>query len=345
MRVLVTGGAGYVGSHVTRALLEAGHAVSVLDDLSMGHRELVRANGVPLHEGDVGDPRVHDAALPGVDAVVHCAGKSLVSESVTDPGIYWRVNVEGGRALLEGMRRHGVTRLVFSSTAAVYGVPDTFPITEAAPCRPMNPYGTSKLAFEHLLVAYARAYGLRPLALRYFNVAGAHSKGDLFERHEPETHLLPRALAAAAAGTPIDVHGDDYPTRDGTAERDYVHVEDLARAHVQAIETLDALGPLERRPAGLGNGGLAMNIGTGRGLTVREVLDAIDAVVGRATPRKVGPRRAGDPPALVASPERARAVLGFEARHDVKSMVASAWRVLSSGGGTSAAAAHSTHGR
>src|SRR5687767_5595997 len=196
MRVLVTGGAGYIGSHVVRALLEGGHEVVVLDDLSTGHRQLIAANGVPLVEGDVGDRAALDRALPGCDAVVHVAGKALVPESVRDPGPYFRVNAEAGRAILEAMRAHGVLRIVFSSTCAVYGVPPSLPIREDTPKAPLSPYGASKLAFEYVLEAYARAHGLLPLALRYFNVAGAHAKGDIGELHQPETHLIPNVLRA-----------------------------------------------------------------------------------------------------------------------------------------------------
>lgn len=321
MRVLVTGGAGYIGSHVVRALLEAGHDVVVVDDLSTGHRELVTRNEVRLFEGDLGDRATLDAALPGCDAVIHVAGKALVPESVRDPGPYFRVNAEAGRALLEAMRAHDVGRVVFSSTCAVYGVPERLPLREDAPRRPLSPYGASKLAFEQVLEAYAHAFGLLPLALRYFNVAGAHARGDLGELHEPETHLIPNVLRAARTGAPMDLFGTDYPTRDGTAERDYIHVEDLARAHVMAVERLDVLGPLAGRSFGL-----ALNLGLGRGATVLEVVRAVEAVTGRPVPRRERPRREGDPPALVADPSRAREVLRFEARHDLRAMVESAQR-------------------
>lgn len=319
MRVLVTGGAGYIGSHVVRALLEAGHEVAVLDDLSTGHRALVERNGVPLFEGDLGDRAVLDRALPGCDAVVHVAGKALVPESVRDPGPYFRVNAEAGRALLEAMLAHDVRRIVFSSTCAVYGVPERLPIREDFPRRPLSPYGASKLAFEHVLEAYAHAFGVLPLALRYFNVAGAHRSGDLGELHDPETHLIPNVLRAVRTGAPLDVFGTDYDTRDGTAERDYIHVEDLARAHVLAVERLDELGPLAGRASGL-----ALNLGLGRGATVLEVVRAVEGVTGRPVPRRERPRREGDPAALVADPSLAREVLRFEARHDLRAMVESA---------------------
>jgi UDP-glucose-4-epimerase GalE len=322
MRVLVTGGAGYIGSHVVRALREADHDVAVLDDLSTGHRALIAANEVPLFEGDVGDRALLDRALAGCDAVIHVAGKALVPESVRDPAPYFRVNAEAGRVLLDAMLARGVRRIVFSSTCAVYGVPDALPIGEDTPRRPLSPYGASKLAFEFVLDAYARAHGVLPMALRYFNVAGAHARGDIGELHEPETHLIPNVLRAVAPGAPpLELYGTDYPTRDGTAERDYIHVEDLARAHVLAVEGLEALGPLGSRSFGL-----ALNLGQGRGATVLEVIRAVEEVTGRPVPRRERPRREGDPAALVADPRRAREVLGFQTRHDLRAMVESALR-------------------
>jgi UDP-glucose-4-epimerase GalE len=321
MRALVTGGAGYIGSHVVRALREAGHEARVVDDLSTGHRELAQRNGVELIEGDLGDRRVLDRALPGCDAVVHIAGKALVPESVRDPGPYFYVNAEAGRALLEAMLAHDVKRIVFSSTCAVYGVPDSLPLREEMPRRPISPYGASKLAFEHILEAYAQAFGVRALALRYFNVAGAHAKGDLGELHEPETHLIPNVIRALRTGEPLELFGTDYPTRDGTCERDYIHVEDLARAHVLALEKLDALPPPASRA-----GGIALNLGIGRGATVREVIRAVEEATGEKVPVRERPRRAGDPPALVADPSRAREALGFETRHDLQAMVRTALR-------------------
>jgi len=324
MRVLVTGGAGYIGSHIVRALREADHDVAVLDDLSTGHRELIAKNDVTLFEGDVGDRALLDRALAGRDAVIHVAGKALVPESVRDPAPYFRVNAEAGRVLLDAMVARGVKRIVFSSTCAVYGIPDVLPISEDTPKRPLSPYGASKLAFEYVLDAYAGAHGVLPIALRYFNVAGAHSKGDIGELHEPETHLIPNVLRAVREGAaPLELYGTDYPTRDGTAERDYIHVEDLARAHVLAVERLDALGPLASRRFGL-----ALNLGQGRGATVLEVIRAVEDVTGRPVPRRERPRREGDPAALVADPRRAREVLDFKTQHDLRAMVESALRFV-----------------
>jgi UDP-glucose 4-epimerase len=316
MHVLVTGGAGYIGSHVVRALRAAGHTAVVVDDLSTGHRESVEGReGVSLVVGDLADPALLDAVFGAeqVSAVVHIAGKALAPESVRDPWPYYRVNTLAGLTLLEAMRRHAVQRLVFSSTCAVYGTPPEVPVTEDTPKVPISPYGHSKWAFETALQAY-RAYGLLPLALRYFNVAGASSDGSLGEVHDPETHLIPNLLRAAAEGQPFQLYGTDYPTRDGTCERDYVHVEDLARAHVMALG-------LEQDPAGFGG---ALNLGTGRGVTVREMLSAVEQVTGRAIQVDEAPRRPGDPPALVADASLAERVLGFRAEHDLASMVRSA---------------------
>jgi UDP-glucose-4-epimerase GalE len=326
MHVLVTGGAGYIGSHVVRALLRAGHTAVVLDDLSTGHAELIARNDVPLVEGDVGDRAALRRIFSQrpVDAVIHVAGKALAPESVRDPAQYFLTNVSGPVAMLEAMRAARVQRLVFSSTCAVYGVPDALPIREECPRRPISPYGSSKLAFEFALEAWRPAYGLRALALRYFNVAGASAEGDLGELHDPETHLVPNLLQAAAAGRACPIYGVDYPTRDGTAERDYLHVEDLAEAHVAALSRLDTL---DLRAHG------ALNLGTGRGSTVREVLAAVERVVGRPVEVVTHPRREGDPPALVADPSRAQRLLGWRAKRDLDDMVRSAWRFLREQGG------------
>lgn len=333
MHVLVTGGAGYIGSHVVRALQRARHSVIVLDDLSTGHEELIAANDVPLVEGDVGDRRALREVFSRqpVDAVIHVAGRALAPESVRDPARYFEGNVTGPLGLLEAMRAARVTRLVFSSTCAVYGIPDRLPITEACPRRPISPYGSSKLAFEFALEAWRPAYGLKALALRYFNVAGASADGDLGELHDPETHLIPNLLLAAAAGKACPLYGTDYPTRDGTAERDYLHVEDLAEAHVAALSRLDTL---DLNQAG------AINLGTGQGATVREVLAAVERVTERKVQVVTHPRREGDPPALVADPSRAHTLLGWRAKRNLDDMVRSAWRFLreqgqgGSGGGS-----------
>ena len=320
MRVLVTGGAGYIGSHVVRALQRADHVPAIFDDLSTGHRVLAERTGADLVVGRVDDPGDLDRAFEThrPEAVVHVAGKALVGESVRDPGPYFRVNAVGGLALLEAMRRHAVSRIVFSSTCAVYGVTRAEPIDEQCPREPVTPYGASKLAFEQMLAAYARAYGFRALALRYFNVAGAAPAGDLGEMHHPETHLVPNLLRAAAGEHAFCIYGANYVTRDGTAERDYLHVEDLARAHVLALNRLDILDPLSF--------GGAVNLGTGRGTTVREMVTAVEDALGIELDVSVKPRRPGDPPSLVANPALAGRALGFKAQHDVASMIQSAQR-------------------
>ncbi len=352
MRVLVTGGAGYVGSVSVEALVAAGHDVVVLDDLSKGHREAV-APGARLVEGSYADAAALRALLAetSIDAVLHCAARSLVGESVANPALYYRENVAGGVVLLEALREAGVRRLVFSSTAAVYGTPDSVPIRENAALVPINPYGETKRAFEGALRWYAGAYGLRSVSLRYFNVAGASARNG--EVHDPETHLIPNVLAAVEGRGKVTVFGTDYPTPDGTCIRDYIHVEDLARAHLLALE---ATAPDDARTAGSdeaasaigGAGGgasahdaaaehggasahggaaaIALNLGNGGGFSVREVLAAVEAATGRPVPHRIGPWRAGDPPVLVADASRAHTVLGWEPTHpDLTEIVASAW--------------------
>jgi UDP-glucose-4-epimerase GalE len=302
VRVLVTGGAGYIGSHAVRELLEAGHDVVVLDDLSAGHRAAVPA-GVPLVAGDLGDRVVLRHALEGREAVIHFAALLSVAESVRDPASYYRTNVVKGLALLDAMGEAGVRRIVFSSSCATYGVPVRVPIDEDHPQDPINPYGATKRALERALVDYSRAGALRAVALRYFNAAGCHPDGSLGEDHEPEVHLLPLAVdAALGRGPGLVIHGEDYDTPDGTCIRDYIHVQDLALAHVAALG-LDSGAPFQ-----------ALNLGTGRGRSVREVVGAVERVSARKVPLTAGPRRPGDPPALVASPDRAREVLGFAAQ-------------------------------
>ncbi|MEA2652803.1 MAG: UDP-glucose 4-epimerase [Chloroflexota bacterium] len=314
----MTGGAGYVGSVSAEALVAAGHDVVVLDDLTTGHRSAVPA-GARLHVGSYGDADGTTRLLTAerTEAILHCAARSLVGESIADPSRYYRDNVAGGVALLEAARAAGVGRVVFSSTAAVYGIPDSTPIPEEAPLRPINPYGESKRTFESALAWYGRAYGIRSVALRYFNVAGATET--LGEAHDPETHLIPNVLAAAEGRLELTVFGDDYPTPDGTCIRDYIHVADLAEAHLRAIE---ATAPGDPRT----DEALVCNLGNGGGFSVREVLTAAEAAVGRPIPYAVGPRRPGDPPVLVARSERALEVLGWRpARPSLKEMVGSAW--------------------
>ena len=317
MKVLVTGGAGYVGSVSVDALLGAGHDVVVLDDLTTGHRSAV-APDARLVVGSYGDQALVRGTLDGerIDAILHCAARSLVGESVKDPAKYYRDNVAGGVALLEAARTAGVARIVFSSTASVYGVPDTTPIDEDAPLRPINTYGETKRTFEAALRWYGAAYEIRSVVLRYFNVAGASER--LGEVHRPETHLIPNAMKALEGGPALTLFGDDYETPDGTPIRDYLHVEDLADAHIAALE---ATGP-----DGAGPASLVCNLGTSSGFSVREVLAATEAVVGRPVPSTLGARREGDPPVLVASNTKAREALGWTpSRSTLEAMVGSAW--------------------
>lgn len=313
MKVLVTGGAGYVGSHIARALGRARHDVSLLDDLSRGHRAFVARLGFPLLEADLRDAPAVARALEGrgFEAVVHCAALALVPESVANPRLYWDVNFEGGLNLLAAMRRAGCSRLVLSSTAAVYGQPARTPIAEDAPHAPVNPYGATKLCFEQALAQEEKASGLRWVALRYFNATGAADEGDLGEDHAPETHLVPNLVRALLAGEPFSLFGTDHATRDGSCERDFVHVEDLARAHVLALEQLDGLS--ER----------ALNLGTGRGTTVLEAIATAERVLGKKVRVEAKPRRAGDPASLVADATRAAKVLGFKTERTLEDAIRS----------------------
>ena len=317
-RILVTGGAGYVGSVSVEAFLAAGHDVVVLDDAPTGHPAAV-PDGATFRQGTYTDTVAVARLLDDerIEAILHCAARSLVGESGRDPAKYYRDNVAGGVALLEAARTTGVSRIVFSSTAAVYGVPDKTPIPEDAPLRPINPYGETKRTFEGALRWYGAAYGLRSVSLRYFNVAGAtEARG---EDHDPETHLIPNILAAAESRATVTLFGDDYPTPDGTCIRDYIHVADLADAHLRGIEATAASDPRTDEP-------LICNLGTAGGFSVREVLAAAETVVGHAIPYTMGPRRAGDPPVLIASNTRARDVLGWSAaRPTLEQMVGSAW--------------------
>jgi UDP-glucose 4-epimerase len=316
MRLLVTGGAGYVGGHAVRALLDAGHEVVVLDNLVYGHAETVPCQ---LVVGDLSDRPALDRVLSGsqFDAVLHFAAYAYVGESVTEPGKYWRNNVAAGVELLDAMRAHGVARLVFSSTCATYGYPDSVPVTEDEPKKPESPYGESKLTFERVLASYAHAYDLRSVSLRYFNAAGARPDGTLGEDHEPETHLIPLVLRVAAGRAPsIKVFGTDYPTPDGTCIRDYIHVDDLASAHILA------LGAMEEQRACK-----AFNLGTGRGYSVREVIEACRKVTGREISVEEVARRPGDPAALFADNSKIRRELGWNpAFNDAESIVETAWR-------------------
>jgi UDP-glucose-4-epimerase GalE len=318
IRVLVTGGAGYVGSVSVSAFLEAGHEVVVLDDCTTGHRAAV-PDGTRLVVGSYADGAALERLLrsESIDAILHCAARSLVGESIREPSRYYLDNVAGGVAMLEAARASGVERIVFSSTAAVYGTPDTTPIPEDAPLRPINPYGETKRSFEGALAWYGRAYGIRSVTLRYFNVAGAtEAQG---EDHDPETHLIPNVLLAAEGRQPLTLFGDDYPTPDGTCIRDYIDVRDLADAHLRALDATTPGDPRTDEP-------LVCNLGNGDGFSNREVVAAAERVVGRGIPFEVGPRRTGDPPVLVASSERATAVLGWRAAHvELDEMVASAW--------------------
>lgn len=323
-RILVTGGAGYIGSHTAKALAAAGFRPVVFDDLSNGHPQAVRWG--PLVVGDVRDASAIEACLRlhDIAAVIHFAGLIEVGRSVDAPDRFWDHNLNGAAAVLCAMRACGVRRLVFSSTAAVYGQPDEdgppAPLVEDRPLQPINPYGDSKLAAERLIAACARAYGLEAVALRYFNAAGADPDGLLGEAHCPETHLIPLAIEAALGlGPPLTVFGDDFSTPDGSCVRDYVHVADLANAHVRALDM-----DMGARPFA------AMNLGVGAGRSVLEVIAAVDRATGRATPFAVGPRRAGDPSMLVADPGRARAQLGWRAAiGDLDRIVESAvaWRL------------------
>jgi UDP-arabinose 4-epimerase len=301
--VLVTGGAGYIGAHACKALARAGHLPVVFDNLSRGHRAAVRWG--PLVEGELADRERLLAAIEQyqVSAVMHFAAYAYVGESVADPALYYRNNLGGSLSLLEAMRASGVGRIVFSSTCATYGIPASVPIKETAPQLPVNPYGETKLAIERALHWYGQAYGMRSVSLRYFNAAGADPDGDIGECHEPETHLLPLVLQAALGRQPaIQIYGTDYPTPDGTAIRDYIHVTDLVAAHLRALEHLFA-----------GQGSTVFNLGTGRGHSVREVVAAAEAVAGTVIPRREVARRPGDPAVLVADPTRAADLLGWRA--------------------------------
>jgi UDP-glucose 4-epimerase len=315
MRILVTGGAGYVGSHAVRLLQRAEHEVWVYDNLSHGHRDAVPEDR--LIEGNVGDRDKVEAVLreKSIDAVMHFAAFALVGESVEKPAMYYRNNVIETLQLLEAMLAADVSRFIFSSTTATYGVPSKIPITEDETQKPINPYGFSKLVIEQALADYARAYGWSYAALRYFNAAGASPVDRIGEDHDPESHLIPIILQVALGQRErIYVFGDDYPTPDGTCIRDYVHVDDLGAAHVKALERLQP------------GKGLQLNLGTGRGDSVREVIDACRSVTGHEIPISIGARRSGDPPELVADSSLAQELLDWKPQYtDIRSIVETAW--------------------
>jgi UDP-glucose 4-epimerase len=316
MRILVTGGAGYIGSITVRTLLDAGHNVIVLDTLERSRRGAVHYLA-RFEQGSVGDRAILDEVLPWCDAVVHLAGYIEVAESQADPDRYFANNVTAPTVMLDAMVEHGIDSIVFSSTAAVYGQPTVLPITEDAATEPINAYGASKLAFEHVLADYGRRFGLRSVSLRYFNAAGAWPDGSTGEAHRPETHLIPRIMAGNTLGrTYFDVYGDDYDTPDGTCVRDYVHVCDLALAHRLALERLGRGGP-----------GGVFNLGSGRGFSNREVVAMCAEVIGSPIDIQIKPRRAGDPAQLIASHELATAELGWAPqRGDLRTIVEDAFR-------------------
>jgi len=315
--VLVTGGAGYIGSHACKALAASGFNPVTFDSLEHGHRSAVRWG--PFVHGEVGDTQLLSRTVREyrIEAVIHFAAYAYVGESMQAPEKYFRNNVAGTLSLLEAMRTNDVEHIVFSSTCATYGLPDSVPIDEAQPQRPVNPYGESKLFIERTLHWYGVAHGLRYVALRYFNAAGADRDGEIGERHDPETHLIPSVIEAALGERDaIEIYGTDYPTPDGTAIRDYIHVTDLADAHVRALRYLRDSGK-----------SACLNLGTGNGYSVREVVDTVAACAGRPIPVRECPRRPGDPPVLVANASRARRVLDWEPRcSGLETIVATAWQ-------------------
>ena len=323
MRVLVTGGAGYIGSQTAKALASSGHQVIVLDNLVTGHREAVKWG--PFVEGDLGDKELLPKVFKEhrIEAVLHFAASLLVGESVKNPQKYFWNNVVNTLLLLDVMKATGVQHIVFSSSAATYGNPEKVPIPEEHPTRPVNPYGESKLCMERAIRWYGVAYGLRGVALRYFNAAGADLSGELGEEHDPETHLIPLVIKAALGQRPdVEIYGTDYPTRDGTAIRDYIHIVDLAEAHVRALEYLVT-----------GGESTELNLGTGQGHSVREVVQGVGKLCGGRVPAKDAPRRAGDPAVLVADPTKAKQLLGWYPKYsDLDTIIQTAWKWHSSNG-------------
>jgi UDP-glucose-4-epimerase GalE len=313
VNVLVVGGAGYIGSHAARVLRKHGFEVVIFDNLSTGHRGFTE--GFELVVGDVADSKKLGDVMKRTQAIMHFAAHAYVGESVQNPRKYFRNNVEGGLALLNAAVDTGVRNVIFSSTCAVYGVPEKIPIAESTFRQPVNPYGVTKLFFEQALEAYHNAYGVRFASLRYFNAAGADESGEIGECHDPETHLIPLALqAAAGSGPELQIFGSDYPTPDGTCIRDYIHVNDLAEAHVRALRHLVE-----------SSSSMAVNLGTGRGYSVKEVVCMVEEVTGKTVPMSVGPRRPGDPPALVADPNCAEKLLRWKATRSLREIVSTAW--------------------
>jgi len=312
LAVLVVGGAGYIGSHAAHVLRRKGHDVIIYDNLSTGHREL--AKGFELIVGDIADSAKLGNVLKRCDSVMHFAAHAYVGESVENPRKYFRNNVTAALALLDSVMESRVRKFIFSSTCAVYGNPVKVPITEDNPRQPVNPYGATKLAFENALEAYSRAYGLKYVAFRYFNAAGADESGSIGESHEPETHLIPLVFQAIQGKrAALEIFGDDYSTRDGTCIRDYIHVTDLAEAHVLGLEHLSKADSI------------AMNLGTGTGYSVHEVVSTAEKVTGRKVATHMGPRRAGDPAELVADPTLAEKLLHWKAKRSLEQIIASAW--------------------
>jgi UDP-arabinose 4-epimerase len=315
MNILVTGGAGYIGSHACKALAKAGYTPIAFDNLVYGHKWAVKWG--PLEIGDIADRKRLDAVIEQYqpEAVMHFAAYAYVGESVENPGKYYRNNVSGTLTLIEAMRDHGIDKLIFSSTCATYGIPEQVPITEDHPQKPINPYGMSKLMIEQILQDFDHAHGLRSISLRYFNAAGADPDGEIGESHDPETHLIPLVLDAAAGIRPvITVFGDDYDTPDGTCIRDYIHVSDLADAHLLALQALES-----------GAGTIAYNLGNGIGFSVREVIQAVERVTRRAVPFEIGPRREGDPSHLVGDAGLAQRELGWRPfQYDLERIVSTA---------------------
>ena len=316
--VLITGGAGFIGSHTCKALAAKGFEPVAFDDLSRGHADLVRWG--PLVQGDILDLDALNAAFkrhrPG--AVIHFAALAYVGESMSRPLVYYRVNIVGLLNVVEAMMRYDVRTIVFSSSCATYGIPDDLPIVENAPQRPINPYGRSKLAGEQILTDLHKSEGIEVAILRYFNAAGADPEGELVERHNPETHLIPLAIdAATGQGPPLQLFGTDYPTADGTCERDFVHVSDLAAAHVDALQYLISSG----------SSSLTLNLGTGKANSIRSIVEAVERVTNSTVPVIHAPHRPGDPPVLIADPSRARDLIGSKPRFsDIDTIVATAWR-------------------